>query len=106
MYDPLPSWFRELTYWRVDGSESITVVTKFTHGDGTHHIIGHSDYLEPGHYGGLKVEVLPPANGTQTLTAMLHQDDVDRKFSHSSVDSHYTDGLGPIRAVATVSFKE
>jgi hypothetical protein len=77
-----------------------------THGDGTHHIIGHSDYLEPGHYGGLKIEVSPPASGTQTLTAMLHRDDGDREFSHPGGDPHYTDGSGPIRAVAAVTFKE
>ncbi len=78
-----------------------------THGEGDHHIIGHSEYLEPGHYGGLKIPVSPPGTGEQTLTAMLHKDDGDGEFNHPGGDPHYTstDEPGPVRDVAEVTFK-
>jgi hypothetical protein len=79
-----------------------------THGGGDHHIIGHSEYLEPGHYGGLKIPVSPPGTGEQTLTAMLHKEDGDnREFNHPGGDPHYTstDESGPVRDIAEVTFK-
>ncbi|MDX1745352.1 MAG: hypothetical protein R3324_05385 [Halobacteriales archaeon] len=82
-----------------------------THGTGEHHIIGYSDYLEPGHYGGLKIEVSPRdglvLEGTQTLTATLHRDDGNMEFDHPGGDPHYMNpsGSGPIRDVAEVAFK-
>ncbi|WP_425504665.1 DUF7282 domain-containing protein [Salinigranum marinum] len=78
-----------------------------THGGGDHHIIGHSEYLEPGHYGGLKIPVSPPGTGEKTLTAMLHEDNGDRVFEHPGGDLHYTspDGSGPVRDVAEVTFR-
>ena len=78
------------------------------HGSGDHHIIGHSEYLEKGHYGGLKVPVSPPGTGEQTLTAMLHEEDGDEQgFNHPNGDRHYTspDGSGPVRDVAEVTFR-
>ncbi|WP_458186572.1 DUF7282 domain-containing protein [Haladaptatus sp. NG-WS-4] len=80
------------------------------HGEGDHqmmNIIGHSEYLEPGHYGGLKIAVSPSETGSQTLTAVLHKDDGDEEFNHPGGDPHYTtsDGAEPVRDVAEVRFK-
>jgi hypothetical protein len=80
------------------------------HSTGHHHrILGVTDLLPPGHYGGLKVELSTvPAPGTEMLTAMLHRNTGDdEEFTHDETheaDPHY--GPPTDRAVAEVTFRE
>lgn len=81
-------------------------------GDGhDHRILGVAGPFEPGHYGGLKVELdewESPEPGTRTLTAMLHRDTPDDdEFTHDedhTEDPHY--GPPADRAIAEVTFRE
>jgi hypothetical protein len=71
----------------------------------THDIFGITEYLAPGHYGGVKVPLeTVPAPGTYELVAMLHKDDGNEEFDGHGTDEHYSSDGSKLHVDADVKF--
>jgi hypothetical protein len=70
-----------------------------------HGIYGITEYLAPGHYGGVTVPLeRVPTPGTYELVAMLHEDDGNEEFDGCGTDGHYSTDGSHVHAVADVRF--
>lgn len=73
--------------------------------DHGHDVFGVTEYLPPGHYGGVAVplERVPPP-GTDDLVAMLHRDDGNEAFDGHGRDEHYSTDGSSLHVNAAVRF--
>lgn len=73
--------------------------------DHTHDIFGITEYLDPGHYAGVKVPLeTVPTRGTYELVAMLHKDVGNEEFDGQETDEHYSSDGSDLHVDADVKF--
>ena len=82
------------------------VVHHWDHGaDGA--ILGSTEYMEPGAYDNVAVEIDSPGTGSHRISAMLHQDDPANETLDfpGEGDPPYTVGGSPVQSFADVRFR-
>ena len=70
-----------------------------------HDVFGITNYLAPGHYGGIRVPLQRvPESGTYELVGMLHKDNGNEEFDGHGQDPHYRTDDSDLHVDADVRF--